>query len=1079
MTNRVRRAFGRFAAGGAAFVAMLVLATSLSAQQTSGKIEGTVSDQAGVALANAQVLIAGTSFGAVTNERGYYFINNVPVGSYTVRAQFIGYAPAEIRGVRVLGGQTITVDVRMQTSAVEVTGVTVTAAVNPIVPRDQVTSKTIVDGGLLTSLPADNLRSVIALQPGVIETGAGGLVIRGGRPGEANVYIDGAPVRSAQTGNQQVSVATNAVEEASVTTGALGVEFADAQSGVISYTTRAGGSRYQGAFEYATDEMFGSGMRLGVNRFEGSFGGPVPGIRNLTFFLSSVLDGQTTRERGAGWEDIPVFQTGGIDTAVTLGDGSQVVVPQFVQYTGQCGTLGSTNATFSADAAAAIRNNYGLECQGRQFAMDWVSNTNVQGKLQYTYGQGSRIALSSVLSESQGRNTPTTNIMLPQQYSGFRNWSSMFVLDASHTFARGAEQALALNVNVSWQRDNSIAGPLDPTYEAGSRSKTLGLELGNVEFWGETFNMPFPIGEDIVRNVRTNDSLRVPLLNRDELRNSQPFRMNPFGMKRGGWSTSGFDVGGTLFRETRYTGRGMLDWQANRFNRLQLGGDFVKTDISFWSSGFLRQSFMDAYVVDPLKYGLFASDRLDLGDVVIEVGARYDFYKSNALFANTPLRIYTNPAWSPAAASNDDSLAASIARVMTPGTDHHVVSPRLRVSFPVTEKTGFRLSYAHQVQSPDFSTMMTGINNDLDFTNTNDIVGRDLQFGKSILFEFGVRHAFSQDLVLDVSAYNKDKVADYAARILPYADPFNPGDTLNVNVLTNADFGNIRGLDVDLKARLGNYLNASFVYTFQNARGTGSDPFSYLRTTSRQISQVTGDRVPPPQAILPTDDNRAHNFSGSLALSLPDDYRQGTTAGAILRNVSLFTSFRAQSGFPYTRLKNDGNGIRAPRSGFGLEANAVEEINSSTMPWTSLVDLRVNKGVRMGRFDVTVFADVRNLLNAKNKTTLFAETGDVVNTRHRELVLSTEFQDLSLEAEAAGALTRDGSIDLTGNCGAWGSPVNCVMLRRTEARYGDGDGLYTSTEVSRAFNAFYDTFNGPHTFFGAPRHVRLGLQLNF
>jgi hypothetical protein len=133
----------------------------------------------------------------------------------------------------------------------------------------------------------------------------------------------------------------------------------------------------------------------------------------------------------------------------------------------------------------------------------------------------------------------------------------------------------------------------------------------------------------------------------------------------------------------------------------------------------------------------------------------------------------------------------------------------------------------------------------------------------------------------------------------------------------------------------------------------------------------------------------------------------------------------------------------------------------------------------MGGLDVMVFADVRNLLNVKNIVQLFVETGDIVNDKNRELALGTEFSDLTIEAEAAGAVTLNGDIDLTGNCGAWGSPVNCVMLRRTEQRYGDGDGLYTPAEVSRAFNALYDTFNGTQTFYGAPRHVRLGLQLNF
>src|SRR5574342_218735 len=200
MTSRVRSAFGRFLALGVALVAVVfVTAAPLAAQQTTGKIEGTVSDQAGVPLANAQVFVVGTSFGAVSDTKGYYFINNVPVGSYTIRTQFIGYAPTEVRDVRVFGGQTITQDIKLSPSAIQVSGLTVTAAANPIVPRDQVASKSIVSGETISSLPVDDVTSVISLQPGVVQ-GAGGISLRGGRRGEANIYIDGAPVRSTNFG---------------------------------------------------------------------------------------------------------------------------------------------------------------------------------------------------------------------------------------------------------------------------------------------------------------------------------------------------------------------------------------------------------------------------------------------------------------------------------------------------------------------------------------------------------------------------------------------------------------------------------------------------------------------------------------------------------------------------------------------------------------------------------------------------------------------------------------------------------------------------------------------------------------
>lgn len=1089
MTHRGKNVFARFLG----LVAALALFTApLAAQQTTGKIEGTVTDQAGVPIANAQVLIVGTSFGSVTNDQGYYFFNSVPVGTYTVRAQFIGYAPAEVRGVRVTGGQTLTAAIKMESSAVQVTGVTITAAANPIVPRDQVASKSIIGGDQIAALPVDDIRQIIAVQPGVVESGAAlGLSLRGGRPGEANIYIDGAPVRAGQgmtrggsVDNAAVSVGTNAIEEASVTTGALGVEFGDAQSGVISMTTRAGGPSYAGALSYQTDEPFGDAISVGQNRFEASLGGPVPSIKNLTFFLSGTAQGQMSGFRGKGAENYARYVTGGIDTTITRvvgGNTQSVDIPTFVQYSGQC----PSGAAGTNDARNAILNNYGVECQGRRFPMNWATDMRFSGKLQYSYGDGSRVFLAGTANGEQGRLAPGTAILAPSLFTGFHNTSRTATFDLNHVFTKAAERALSVNLNFSYQTDGQIVGPMDPTYEASSRSPFLGMEWGTVDFTGFAA-IPYPLTQDIINNVRTNNGLRVPLLNRDELRNTQTSRINPYGMETS-WVQSGFDQAATLYSEKRYIGRATVDWQMNRFNRFQFGGDFTQTKLAYWQSNLLRQSFMDTYLVDPIKYGLYVSDRLDLGDVVLDLGLRFDHYNANALFPNVPGRIYTNPAFNrPASINNPDSLAASIARVMTPSEAHTAISPRLRVAFPVTENTNFRLSYAHQVQTPDFNTLLTGINNDLDFTNTNDIFGRDLQFAKTIIFEFGVRHAFTQDMVLDISAYNKDKVADMAARIVPYDDPANPGDVVNVNVLTNSDFGNVRGVDFKLDRRVGSYVNASVGYTFQLSRGTGSDPFSYIRTFSRQISAVTGDRVPPPQSILPTDDDRTHNIVGSFAVSLPDDWRRGSTLGTILKNSSLFATFRAASGLPYTRLDPlGGSGTLAVRTAFGLVSTALEPLNASNMPWTKNIDLRLTKGLKLGGQDLTMFADFRNLMNFTNIVNLFAETGDVVNANHRAQSLDVEYDNMEREATDNGRLLANGDINLQPSCQTWtvtsgtnGAVVNCVALRRAEARFGNGDGLYSLAERETAMNAFYDAFNAPYTLYGQGRHIRIGFELN-
>jgi outer membrane receptor for ferrienterochelin and colicin len=1088
MTYRVRNPFGRLLGPGAVVVALLsAVAAPLAAQQVTGKIEGTVTDQAGAPLANAQVLLVGTSFGAVANDRGYYFINNVPVGTYTVRTQLIGYAPAEVRGVRVLGGQTLTADVRMQSSAVVVTGITVSAAENPIVPRDQVASKGIIAGTLVDELPVDDVRQVLSLTPGVLETGAAaGVSIRGGRPTETNVYIDGAPVRSTNgviaNMTQVVEVGTNALEEASVTTGALGVEFSDAQSGVISYTTRTGGERLTGAVSYASDEPFGSSLSYGFNRVEASVGGPIPGAPSLRWFVSGVGQGLTSQFRGTGAEDQPVFTRAGVDV---VSDG--LTLPGYVQVSGECGQLNGSLPDTSA-LAQEIAANYGYDCQGLLRPMDWSTDLQFTGKLQYSYGGGSSVSLTAVSNDFKRRFTPGTFLDNPAIYRGQHTWNRLAVLNLSHQVSRSAERALAINLNLSWGQDRAINAPLDPEMEADSRSPTGGFYLGGMEFAGLE-GLPFPIDEQIIRDLRTNSGTRgIPHFGRSDLELGQAGRINPFGVSsRQGWWTDGIAVAASTLSETRYTGRLVVDWQANRFHRFTLGGDAKKTELAFWSGNLTRQIFMDAYVEDPVQYGLFASDRLDLGDVVLELGLRWDYYRSGALFANSPSRISTHPQWNPQGATDDSAYANSLARVFTEGEGHHTLSPRLRVSFPITDRTGFRLSYSHQVQSPEYTTLLTGINNDLSFTNQNDIFGRDLDFGKTILFEFGVRHAFSQDLVLDVAAYNKDKVSDFAARILPFADPAVPGDTLDLNVLTNRDFGNAKGVDLKLDWRAGQVLNTAIAYTYQLSKNTGSDPFTYLTTFSRQVSGITGDRTLPPEAAQRTNDDRTHSIVGSVALSFPSDWRSGTTLGAILRNVSAFATFRAQSGLPYTPLINQGDGQRAPRLNFGLGGRAITNtLNTEALPWTKNLDLRVTKGFRVGRLDLTAFADVRNLLNFTNTEQVFAETGDVVNAKHRlERILGNpgegtgEYGSLWNEALVAGVLLPDNTVNLRASCAGWGTPINCESLRRVEARFGDGDGLYTVAEQERALNTFYDAFFGPWSFYAPGRHVRLGVELNF
>src|SRR5215210_5504800 len=189
-----------------AAVALAWGAGSLLAQGSTGKIEGRVRDQSGALIANSQVFVVGTAFNALTNAQGYYFINNVPASTVAVRAAFIGYKSTQVEGVKLLAGQTIAVDVQLEQTAVEITEITVVAQTQPLVPRDEVTTKQRIDGAFTDNLPVDRLNSVLALQPGVVASPTANTIsIRGGRTDEAVTYVDGVPVTAGYRGGSNLS----------------------------------------------------------------------------------------------------------------------------------------------------------------------------------------------------------------------------------------------------------------------------------------------------------------------------------------------------------------------------------------------------------------------------------------------------------------------------------------------------------------------------------------------------------------------------------------------------------------------------------------------------------------------------------------------------------------------------------------------------------------------------------------------------------------------------------------------------------------------------------------------------------
>ncbi|MCK5331507.1 MAG: carboxypeptidase regulatory-like domain-containing protein, partial [Candidatus Marinimicrobia bacterium] len=230
-----------------AILALIVLPTLIFAQ-TSGKISGIVTDENGVALGGANVLLVGTSQGTATDADGQYYVLDVPVGDYSVRVQYIGYVTHTIDNVHVSADLTTWLDYRLTVAALEGEEVTVTAE-KPIINLNATNTNRIIDAETIANLPIRNVQNLVNLQTGVVDGH-----VRGSRTGDNAYYVDGVLVRNQWNGgNITNGISRSGTQEISVQTGGFSAEYGSANGGVVNITSKSGGNTWSGSVEYVTD----------------------------------------------------------------------------------------------------------------------------------------------------------------------------------------------------------------------------------------------------------------------------------------------------------------------------------------------------------------------------------------------------------------------------------------------------------------------------------------------------------------------------------------------------------------------------------------------------------------------------------------------------------------------------------------------------------------------------------------------------------------------------------------------------------------------------------------------------------
>ncbi len=262
-------------------LALLALLGSAAFAQTS-TVTGTVLGDDGKPLAYANVILVGTTLGAMSLSDGKFTIVGVPAGSYTVRAMMMGYKNNEKKVT--ISNEPVSLTFKMEQTIVAQTQVIEVTAQRAMVQVTESKVTAAVDEQQLQTMPVDDVLEAVGLKAGIVKTGED-MHVRGGRSNEVQIQIDGVPV-SDPLGGGSVDVGMLGTSGSEIVSGGMDAEYGDAQSAVINIATKEGGAAFGGEFRYFTDD-FGRQDKTYTNfdRMSLGFGGPT-WSRNLRYYLS-------------------------------------------------------------------------------------------------------------------------------------------------------------------------------------------------------------------------------------------------------------------------------------------------------------------------------------------------------------------------------------------------------------------------------------------------------------------------------------------------------------------------------------------------------------------------------------------------------------------------------------------------------------------------------------------------------------------------------------------------------------------------------------------------------------------------
>ena len=217
----------------------------------------------GEAIPFANVVLDGTGHGCATDINGFFLINKVPEGKYTLKVKYVGYEEYS-EEVTLVKNKIVTKTIHLKPAAQMLKAVEITDSKKEERQMQTQVSVQKITSSQIQQMPSiggtADLAQYMQVLPGVSSTGdqGGQLYIRGGSMIQNLTLLDGMIVYNPFHSIGLYSIfETDVILNANIYTGGFGAEYGGRMSSVMDITTRDGNKRHHSG-------------KIGLNTFGGS-----------------------------------------------------------------------------------------------------------------------------------------------------------------------------------------------------------------------------------------------------------------------------------------------------------------------------------------------------------------------------------------------------------------------------------------------------------------------------------------------------------------------------------------------------------------------------------------------------------------------------------------------------------------------------------------------------------------------------------------------------------------------------------------------------------------------------------------